>query len=410
MNLKFDTTEQREFKKIFGESFFKNMSKNGQSDAFNRFWMDIFAGGESPEQILKKINLVNQYFKEGPLINWAKWLKGKFILFVWSRTNINLELMLKELGLSLEELEEAIVDFLPSVKMEGKTDFLILGPHKKLNLLYEDLSIEKDISVSIKEKEHFMYNLELGFFSSWNSFFELKSNNKKRGRSNFLSLRRSLKYLGLYFGTITLGLALVFILFYHSSKKGKQLIRDLNVSIPSFERIDLFTGPKNNISALSETSLDADVAFDNDSGSNDPILADRFDTESEIKYVDFKSISKFIREGRKTEFEEETQGVFRENRYGQSRVYRIMIESSDSIDSAIYIKKLLNEFEIKKGGKVEPGIHVPGGNYFNLVVPDINLSNFISSLKKFKPSIYISKSKGRKLKGNSKVFVFLKKI
>ena len=96
------------------------------------------------------------------------------------------------------------------------------------------------------------------------------------------------------------------------------------------------------------------MIFDNNDGSKEPILEDRFDTESEIKYVDFKSISKFIREGKKTEFEEETKGVFRENRYGQSRVYRIMLESTDSIDSAIYIKKLLSEFEIlKKVEKVE---------------------------------------------------------
>ena len=97
MNLKFDIAEQREFKKIFGESFFKNMSKMVRVRHLINFGRTFLPAGKARKNF-KKINTTNQYFKEGPLINWLKWLKGKFILFVWSESKYQSRVIVKGVG------------------------------------------------------------------------------------------------------------------------------------------------------------------------------------------------------------------------------------------------------------------------------------------------------------------------
>ena len=79
----------------------------------------------------------------------------------------------------------------------------------------------------------------------------------------------------------------------------------------------------------------------------------------------------------------------------EENVYRIMIESGDTIDAKKSISLLMKNYKAEKGDRVEPGKFVPGGGaYYNLFVPNKNLSIFFDEIKNsLKPSIYLTRSR-----------------
>ena len=248
--------------------------------------------------------------------------------------------------------------------------------------------------------------LELSLFPSW---YKLLDDLEKDVTSKTLKRTGSfLKYFIGYFSTLSFGVVIIFFFIFTSSMEAERILKKLTISIPSFENIDslnTFDEPvTSNFVAEEDFKFDEKIEVLDDS--------ERFDTESEIEFVDYEKIkTHFSALGReKTEFEEETKGVFREARYGYSTVYRIMIETSDSYSFLNDFKKLKKRFTFEKAGKVEPGLFIPGGNYFNLLVSSDKFGDVLKELQKYRPMIYASRSKGRKIPGKTKVFIFLSKI
>ena len=88
-----------------------------------------------------------------------------------------------------------------------------------------------------------------------------------------------------------------------------------------------------------------------------------------------------------------------------------MIQSTDVIDASSKITDVMESFNVTKGGNVEPGAKLPGGLYYNLLVPTKNLKGFLSSLdKEVELNIYLSKSKLVAPAGQTNVFLWVKKI
>jgi len=141
-------------------------------------------------------------------------------------------------------------------------------------------------------------------------------------------------------------------------------------------------------------------------------LSERDSTESEIEYIDYDQLKNRFNSlaTGKNKFEEETQGVFRETRYGYSTVYRLMIETPDSFEVLRILNGLRDKYKLEKAGDVEPGTFIPGGNYYNLLIENHKVEKFLEDASTLKPMIYASRSKGRSVPGKTKLFIFVNKL
>lgn len=134
---------------------------------------------------------------------------------------------------------------------------------------------------------------------------------------------------------------------------------------------------------------------------------DRFEVESDVKLTSLENIS----ETDIKELEEEQQGGFRDTRFGSKKVYRVMISSSDVINASEKISNVINKFNATKAGNVEAGSQLPGGLYYNLLVPTTDVKSFLTNLdEEIEMSIYLSNSKMSAPNGQTKVFLWVKKI
>ena len=90
MELIFNDTKKRLFKKRLGDSFFENHSKMGQGIRFSKFWSVAFESSDDPREIIEFLYAIESYLSEGPVKKWIEFLRCKFIFFIWSFSNLNL--------------------------------------------------------------------------------------------------------------------------------------------------------------------------------------------------------------------------------------------------------------------------------------------------------------------------------
>ena len=268
-----------------------------------------------------------------------------------------------------------------------------------MNLFYEDYG-----SFGVQKADTVFNRLELDLFPSWRQFINSLEDNG--GQKSLLSTR-PVKYILGYLLTLFFLSVTVYVLFYSSLLEGEKLAQKLDISIPSFEKIDSFQ-------VLSEIKkLDLPIF---DSQKLDPpkkfALSERDSTESEIEYIDYDQLKNRFNSlaTGKNKFEEETQGVFRETRYGYSTVYRLMIETPDSFEVLRILNGLRDKYKLEKAGDVEPGTFIPGGNYYNLLIENHKVEKFLEDASTLKPMIYASRSKGRSVPGKTKLFIFVNKL
>lgn len=401
MELEFDDTKKRLFKKKLGHSFFKNQSKMGQGINFSKFWSVAFESTNDPREIVSFLNVSEDYLYEGPVKKWIALLRNKFIFFVWSYSNLSL----RDLRKSLKLRDQGFTNYLFFLASEDgySNKFFLKEEFEIEQTLFEDFNLFLTSDTFFSEG---LSNLELVLFPSWCKLLEEMEKGAKEKK--FKQSSGFLKYIGGYLVAVVIGIAIISSFIVTSTQEAREVLRKLTISIPSFENIDVLStleAPK----VLSEMARE-NIEFEEQVESNNNL--ERVDTETEIEYLEFEEIkNKFSSLGKdKTEFEEETKGVFREARYGYSTVYRLMIETVDSYSFLEDFKQLQKEFKFEKAGKVEPGLFIPGGNYFNLLVNTQNFGGLLKRLQKYKPMIYASKSKGKKISGKTKVFIFVNKI
>jgi hypothetical protein len=137
------------------------------------------------------------------------------------------------------------------------------------------------------------------------------------------------------------------------------------------------------------------------------IEEDRFDVESDVVLTSLDKIDF----NERSSLEEIKKGEFRDNRFGDRKVYRLMITSPDVINLSERINIIMKKFKAVKGGSVKAGAQLPGGLYYNLLIPTKNLKNFFSEIDANENiNIYLSKSRMYAPKGQSNVFIWVKKI
>jgi hypothetical protein len=75
------------------------------------------------------------------------------------------------------------------------------------------------------------------------------------------------------------------------------------------------------------------------------------------------------------------------------------------------ILPLLGEFKASPIGNVKPGTNIPGGIYFNLLVPSTKLKSFLGTVSSLgDATIFESNNRERTPAGQNRVFIWVKSI
>ena len=402
MELTFCESKKRLFKKSFGDNFFKTHSRMGQGVEFGKFWNLAFETSDDPREVIEFLNTTEKYVKEGPVKKWLAWLRCKFIFFIWSDSKLNLKDLRMVLKLDDESFDNHL--FFLASEIGYSNGFFLKEKIDRDNVQFEEFKYFFGENIFGRER---LANLELGLFPSWKEYLlDVEGGLKIRFENKS---RHMFKYFLGYFSSVVIGILIIFIFIFTSSQEASRVLKRLTISIPSFEKIDALNTFES-IKPSPTSMVQERVSFDDNFEAEDS--PDRFDTETEIEYLDYEKIkSRFASLAREqTEFEEETDGAFRETRYGYSTVYRLMIETADSYSFLNAFSKLKDKFDFQKAGDVEPGLFIPGGNYFNLLVPTSKFADILKELQSFNPMIYASRSREKRVPGKTKMFIFVNKL
>ena len=140
---------------------------------------------------------------------------------------------------------------------------------------------------------------------------------------------------------------------------------------------------------------------------------ERFDVESEVSLTSWDALPKNfdIADRERSDYEESGRG-YRESRYGNTKVYRVLMKSEDTLKAKSHLNKLLKKYQITQVDNVKPGMRVPGGIYYNLYVPLKHLKEFMAQATEGRDAVlYESRTRAkRNPPGKSKVFIWIKSI
>jgi hypothetical protein len=142
----------------------------------------------------------------------------------------------------------------------------------------------------------------------------------------------------------------------------------------------------------------------------------RYDPESDVVVLDsIENVPKSFGEAEteQSQYEENTKGGYRDSNWATSnkKAYRILMASVDPTTIKSKILPLMQQYGISQVDNVKPGTEIPGGLYFNLMVPSKNLKDFMAKVTTItEATIFESRSQGGDLAGKNRVFIWVKSI
>ena len=88
-----------------------------------------------------------------------------------------------------------------------------------------------------------------------------------------------------------------------------------------------------------------------------------------------------------------------------------MMTSVDTDKTKEELNTILKKFNVKQVDNVKPGTKIPGGIYFNLFIPRLELKEFLSKVSSLEQAMILeSKTSRSGPAGTDKVFIWIKSI
>ncbi|MCO4792976.1 MAG: hypothetical protein KC493_04650 [Bacteriovoracaceae bacterium] len=400
-------------------------------DEFEQFWEMFFIDGLSLLQISERFVYASERVKIGPLTSWFHWLKEKFICFVFMKRQLSVGEISEKMNVTptivAGILRNFLIDGFPHLDEEFNSFFQI--PHRassNLNLTYADLVKKFDLPETIKRSldDDIMPSMEVTLYAEWGELLEKSKKEIFHSKLNIKKLRRDASFGQQFkiFREFVLFIVLGFLIVtgVQSANKWykKYLTNKISIYEPQFKWLNkklTFKAPRDDKSEKGFTLDLKDIEKIDDSKEEDNIYREeeRFETESEVVLTSWDSLPKDfnVADLEESSYEEIRKGGYRDTRFGNKKVYRVMMKSVNSIDAKGQLNGLLNKYKVKQVDKVKPGKFVPGGVYYNLFVPRQFLKEFLAQVMDIDDSIlYESRTRGRNPPGKNKVFIWIKNI
>lgn len=397
---------------------------------FEEFWSLFFEEGLSLTQVIGRFNYAISRGTVGPLSAWFSWLKLKLICWTFIEKGTTLKevsvLCEQSVGQTANLLRNFFVDHYPHLEAELSSEFQVssvISPGLELTYasLYDSYHFEPLEKGSLEDE--IMISLEVTLYEEWREF--LRKFKKEIGSRGFdikrikrmSSLQNHSKLIAQVVLLLALSVGTVWAVKRINIEYAKSLLGKISVYEPQFQWLDktmVFKEetPANELTdfELKETDLEqvesAKVVevFDED---------ERFDVESEVVLTSWDSLPRdfSVADLETSSYEELLRRGYRESRYGNTKVYRVMMRSVDTLKTRVRLNELLEKYQVTQVDNVKPGLDVPGGMYYNLYVPREFLKEFLSQVTDVdETTLYESQTRARSNPpGKNKVFIWVKK-
>lgn len=432
-NILFEEKDIKEFETWLGLNYDALTWQGRYESEFNSFWEAFFVPGQSLGQMVERFQFALLYAEIGPLHSWFIWLRNCFYCYTFLKKNISIIELSRNVGISFDSLgvtlREYFLDHYPEYEEELSEKFQIANRvSPNLDLKYKDLKalLSLDNSAEINNNDSVLNSMEVTLYPEWQIL-----NNKVRKNlfhPNFdftriksnLSFSRQLRVFKEILIFVLIGIGLVFAVQKLNLKWEKAILEKISIYEPQLKWLDKSLSFKESPSG---SKLDFELgARELDEVENKESQFDNLDFDDEVRYEeesdvvltswddlpkDFDTVNL-----EQSDYEEQRKRSYRDSRYGNTKVYRVLMKSVDIAQSKGRLNTLMDKYSVTRVDNVAPGKRVPGGIYYNLFVPMPYLKEFMAQVMEFDDAIlYESRTRsGRNPPGKNKVFIWVKTI
>lgn len=402
-------------------------------DEFEEFWAEFFVEGKTLPQMAERFRYTLLYAQIGPLSSWFTWIRNSFLSYIFIKLDISLIQLSQLSGISFDALgiilREFFLEHYPEYEDELSDRFQVanrMSPN--LNLKYSDLKKELDLDSDAEERnpENVLSSMEVTLYPEWkilNARMKKDFSNKNFDFSrikNNLSFSRQVKVFRDILIFLIVGVGLVYGLRMMNENWEKSILEQISIYEPQLKWLDTTLSFKDEDKTsrkdfeLSEKQLEEveskESEFDS-LGFQDDV---RYEEESDVVLTSWDALPKDFDTVNleQSDYEELKNGGYRDSRYGNTKVYRVLMRSVDTANSKVMLNSIIKKYEATRVDNVKPGKSVPGGIYYNLYVPRKYLKEFMAQVMEIDEAVlYESRTRtGRNPPGQNKVFIWVKNI
>lgn len=398
-------------------------------DEFNQFWSGVFKPNLTPIQQIDLLDQVLLSVKEGPIVSWLKWIKEKFLCYLFVYKNYSLSELSQASAYSVSEigtiLRNFFVDRFPHLE-EVLSEKFQIGNNLAagLNLKFKDLQDEFKISESLRgaSENEIMTGLEVTLYSDWNKLkiiTGVHGGNEKNLTETKKRKTQKFRFFSELLILFIVGAILIFGIKLGNSFYENYLVKNISLFEPNFLKLETDLSFKSETSIgqddieISMDELDALEKIESKKVFSDSKEVNRYEVESDVVLTSVDSLPKDfdIADLEQSNYEEIRKGGYRNMRYGRRKAYRVMMTSVDARKTKDQLNEILPSFGVKQVDNVKPGTEIPGGIYFNLYVPRQKLKDFLSKVSSLEQATILeSKTSRGGPAGTNKVFIWVKSI
>lgn len=399
---------------------------------FEQFWDEFFIENIEAKDLMIRFAYAHTQVNVGSLSSWFLWLRDKFINYLFIFKDYSIEQLAEISDISANKIATILRNFfleeypyLDDVLSQYFQVGNILS--ENLRLTFKHLSSVCDLKAPDfgSTEEEIMTGMEVTLFDEWELF--LKRMHKDFSVKNFSLASLSEKKLFVKQVKILQEVIVLILVFsfsiYAIAKVNKWYEKSVANKISIFEpQFNWFNKSsvfkeKSNIKAESlKLNLDDIKDISKSEDVSELFDPENYEEESELTLTNFENIPRDLKQADKEasqyEGDAENPNGYRDQSGGRTKIYRVMMTSTNVYDSRDKLNGILKKYEGVPVGESKPGLDVPGGVYYNLYIPSKMLKDFIGEVTEVNQSKVFegSTSNVKSVAGKTRVFIMVKSI
>ena len=399
---------------------------------FESFWEIFFEESLSMRALIIRFDYAYSQAKIGSLSSWFLWLRNKFLSYIFLYKGKTIGEIADETDLNPSVvatiLRNYLLDEFPHLDQYFSEVFQV-GNVLSPNLQTSFSRIKVDINISTPQigsrEDEIMPSMEVTLFDEWGLFIKrMKSDfstsafdlGKIKERASFLKQVKIFQDVSI--------LLLLFSLTIFLVRQGnvwyeRYLANKVSIYEPQFTWLNkngVFKGQEKK--PVSEFKLKFDDIKDISKSNeiNEFFDPEKYEEETEVTLTSFDNIprdlNKADKEPSQYEGDAENPNGYRETTGGTTKVYRMMMTSTNPYFTRDQINELMKKYQVETVGDSRPGNDVPGGVYYNIYIPRNNFKDFMSEAMKINQGKLFESntSNVKNVPGKTRVFIMIKSI
>ncbi len=402
---------------------------------FDDFWDLFFVDGLSFSELIQRFDYAKSHIDAGPVQTWFTWLQEKLLCFVFVKKDFSVKELALQSKLSISYVSTTLRNyFLEQYPFYDESlSELFQTPYyvsEHANLKFSELRVKLDISSDILGSHHedVMPGMEITLYDDWMNFLRKIRKDFFKTQISLQKIKRKANIKG-YLKTardvvalFVIGGILIWAVQAANHWYKDYLVNKISIYEPQLQWLDrtLTFQPASTDATeggfdLNPDEIDEIIDESADMFADIDLMQDRFETESEIVVTSWDTLPRdfSVVDLERSEFEEVEAGGYRDTRFGNITVYRVMMTTANAYESRARLNSLLSQYSVEQADNVRPGQFVPGGVYYNLFVPRSGLKEFLTEVTEVDETVIYesrTRSRGRAPAGHSKVFIWVKTI